>query len=166
MRRILVSALLFVVVHAPARAQTDSLSALRFLIGDWQAIDTPPGETGAFTFKGAVQDHVIVRSNEARYAATAEHPASRHDDLLVIYSENGSIKADYFDSEGHVIRYAVRTRQPNAAVFVSDPHAREPRYRLTYTAGANGILTGSFEIAPPGSPDSFKPYLSWKARSR
>ena len=88
------------------------------------------------------------------------------DDLLVIYGDNGSLKADYFDSEAHVIRYLVDVRPPNAVVFVSDPNPREPRYRLTYTAAADGVLIGSFDIAAPGSPDAFKPYLSWKARKR
>jgi len=148
------------------RAPEDPLAPLRFLAGDWIAIDTPAGETGSFTFKLAVQDRVLVRSNEANYTATPERAASRHEDLLLIYSENGSLKADYFDSEGHVIRYAVQPRQPNAVVFLSDPGPREPRYRLTYTVASDGVLIGSFEIAPPGSPESFKPYLSWKARRR
>ena len=165
-RRIVLAALLIVLVAHATRAQTDPLSPLRFLIGDWVAIDMPPGETGSFTFKPAADGHVIVRNNEANYAATAERAASRHDDLLVIYSENGSLKADYFDSEGHVIRYGVVSRMPNAVVLVSDPNPREPRYRLTYTTGAAGVLLGSFEIAAPGSPDAFKPYLSWKARRR
>lgn len=153
-------------LSASAGAQGDALSHLRFLLGDWRAIDTPAGETGTFTFRLAVQDHVIVRTNEASYAATADRPASRHDDLLVIFSENGSLQADYFDNEGHVIRYAVQTPAPNVATFVSEPSAREPRYRLTYRGDAHGALAGSFEIAPPGSPDAFTPYLAWKARRR
>jgi hypothetical protein len=143
----------------------DPFAPLRFLLGDWQAIDTPAGESGSFTFRMGVQDRVMLRTNEARYVATADRAASRHDDLMVIYSENGSLKADYFDNEGHVIRYAVQAAAPNRVVFVSDPNPREPRYRLTYTAGAGGVLNGSFEIAAPGSPGAFKPYLSWKARS-
>jgi hypothetical protein len=142
----------------------DPLAPLRFLVGDWTAIESPAGERGRFTFTLGVQNHVIVRTNEAIYDATPQHPASRHDDLMVIYSENGSIKADYFDNEGHVIRYGVRSDGANRVVFVSDPNPREPRFRLTYTAAADGVLTGSFEIAAPGSGDAFKPYLSWKAR--
>src|SRR5437764_11298026 len=91
---------LCVMTASIATAQTDSFAPLGFLLGEWRAIDTPAGETGAFAFTPAVQDRVIVRTNEANYAATAGRPASRHDDLLVIYSENGSLKADYFDNEG------------------------------------------------------------------
>ena len=165
MQRIL-AALLIIAGSAAMIAQPDPLAALRFVIGEWQAIDTPPGESGSFTFTLAAGGHAIVRTNQADYAATPEHPASRHEDLLVIYSETGSLKADYFDSEGHVIRYGVTMRAPNVVVLVSAPNLREPRYRLTYTAGAGGVLLGSFETAPPGSPDAFRPYLSWKARRR
>jgi hypothetical protein len=166
MRRILALVVLIGFAHVVVHAETDAISSLSFLIGDWQAVDTPAGESGAFTFKLAVQDHVMVRTNEATYAATPERPASRHDDLLVIYGERGSLRADYFDSEGHVIRYAVRLQDANVVVFVSDAGPNEPRYRLRYSTAADGVLLGSFEIAPPASPDAFKPYLSWKARKR
>jgi hypothetical protein len=166
MRRLVVLALFVFSTRMVTQAQADPMAGLRFLIGDWQAVETAPGETGSFTFALAVQDHVIVRTNEARYAATAVAPASRHDDLLVIYGDNGALKADYFDSEAHVIRYFVELRPSNVVVFISDANPREPRYRLTYREDAGGVLIGSFEIAPPGSPDSFKPYLSWKARKR
>src|ERR1043166_2486831 len=72
--RIRISIALVFALSAGTGAQTDALSHLRFLVGDWRAVDTPAGETGAFTFKLAVQDHVIVRTNEARYAATAAPP--------------------------------------------------------------------------------------------
>jgi hypothetical protein len=166
MRRILALVVLIGVAHVVVRAETDALSSLGFLIGGWQAVDTPPGESGAFTFKLSVQDHIMVRTNEATYAATAERPALRHDDLLVIYGERGSLRADYFDREGHVIRYAVRTQNANVVVFVSDLSPNEPRYRLTYSMAADGVLLGSFEIASPAAPETFKPYLSWKARKR
>ena len=166
MRRGLAFALLLVGMQAGGGAEVDPFAALRFLLGEWRAVDTPAGESGAFTFSLAVQDHVIIRTNEARYAATADRPASRHDDLLVIYSENASLKADYFDSEGHVIRYAVETRGQNQVTFVSAPGPREPRYRLTYRVDAGDTLAGSFEIAPPDSPEAFTAYLSWKARRR
>ncbi len=149
-----------------AAAQTDPFSSLRFLLGEWTAVDTPTGEGGAFSFTLAVQDRVMVRSNEARYEATADRPASRHDDLMVIYSDSGILKADYFDSEDHVIRYTVHADAADAVTFISDPLPGEPRYRLAYQAGSAGLLNGSFEIAPPGAPEAFKRYLVWKARRK
>ncbi len=162
MRAAIVAALL---VAAPAASAqpADPLSALDFLVGRWRAVETPPGERGAVRFSFDVQRHVLVRTNEAVYDATPAHPASRHDDLMVVYVESGAIKADYFDSEGHVIRYVAQAR-PDRVVFVSDPDPKGPRYRLTYELGADRVLKGSFEIAMPNAPDAFAPYLSWKAR--
>jgi len=162
MRSAIVAALLLAAAAAFGQP-ADPLSALEFLVGDWRAVDTLPGERGAFSFRFDVQRHVLVRTNEAVYDATAAHPASRHDDLMVVYAENGALKADYFDSEGHVIRYVARTA-PQRVAFVSDPDPKGPRYRLTYEIGADRVLNGSFEIAMPNAPDAFKPYLSWKAR--
>jgi hypothetical protein len=150
---------------AAARAQAPrGLDALAFLIGDWDAVETPPGESGAFVFSMAVQDHAIVRTNYAKYDARDGRPASRHDDLMLIFVEDNALRADYVDSEQHVIRYVIEPRGPREAVFVSEPRAGAPRYRLTYTLGADGILGGRFEIAAPDAPDVFKSYLSWKAR--
>jgi hypothetical protein len=160
-----VAFILAAALHAPIAAQQDPFAPLQFLLGDWVAVDTPAGESGSFTFKPGVMGHVIVRTNEANYAATADRAASRHEDLLVVYSEDGALKADYFDSEGHVIRYGV-TADTDRATFVSAADPRGPRYRLTYRRDAGGVLLGTFEVAAPGSPDAFKPYLSWKAKRK
>jgi hypothetical protein len=154
-----------VVGAAPVSAQPKApLSALEFLAGEWKAIGTPPGESGGFGFAFSVQGRVLVRTNHAVYAASDRGPASRHDDLMVIYAEGGAIKADYFDNEDHVIRYTAQVRGARDVVFVSDVTAGEPRYRLSYSMGADGLLKGLFEIAPPGAPAAFKSYLAWTSR--
>jgi len=159
-------ALLLVLVSAHARAETPaSLGPFRALLGDWEAIDDPSGATGGFNFSPGVQDHVIVRTNYSISPAGAGKPASRHDDLMVIYDEAGAARADYFDNEGHVIRYVAQARA-GSLVFVSEIKPSEPRYRLTYDLGADGMLNGRFEVAPPGKPDAFSQYLAWKARKR
>jgi hypothetical protein len=92
------------------------LSALHFLLGQWEGVGDQAGAVGGFTFAPGVQDHVIVRTNYSNTPANGTTPASRHDDLMVIYAETGVVKADYFDSEGHVIRYIVDAR-PGRATF-------------------------------------------------
>lgn len=140
------------------------LAPYQFLLGSWIGIGEQAGATGGFTFKFDVQQHVIVRTNYSNTPATPGRPAARHDDLMVIYIESGTVHADYFDSEGHVIRY-VTTVTPDAVAFVSVANPSEPRYRLTYRRGPGAdTLTGAFEVAPPGRPDAFAPYLSWRAR--
>ena len=165
-RRGALALVLVAVVGATAgHAQTPTdLSALAFLLGDWDAVGLPPGESGAFNFSPAVQDRIIVRTNYAKYPARDGRPATRHDDLMVIFMEGPAVKADYFDSERHVIHYVVQPRGPKDVVFVSEPRAGEPRYRLSYTLMANGHLKGTFESSSSETPDDFKPLLAWTAR--
>lgn len=139
------------------------LEPLQFLIGEWEGTGDQAGATGGFTFALSVQDRVIVRTNHSNAPATGRTPASRHDDLMVVYMEAGLIKADYFDSEGHVIRYVADAR-PGEVVFLSEVRAGEPRYRLTYRQGSPRTLNGTFDVAPPGQPEAFGLYLSWTAR--
>jgi hypothetical protein len=151
----------------PVSAQSKApLSALAFLVGEWEAIGTTPGESGGFGFAFAVQGRVLLRTNHADYAASDRGPASRHDDLMVIHAEAGAITADYFDNEDHIIRYTVQVRGARDVVFISDARTSEPRYRLSYSMGADGVLNGRFEIAPPGAPDAFTSYLAWTSRKR
>jgi len=167
MRRAVVVALAWIAAAAPSSsAQSDPLTPLRFLVGDWQAVNSPPGETGGFTFALSVQNHVITRTNYAVYEANASRPASRHDDLMVIYAEVGALKADYFDNEGHVIHYDVASRRDREAVFLSAPTPKEPGYRLSYVLMPEGLLKGQFEVSAPGDREAFKTYLTWTARRR
>ena len=149
---------------ASTRAQSAAaLESLQFLLGQWEGIGDQAGATGGFTFAPDVQGRVIVRTNYSNTPATATTPASRHDDLMVIYVDGDRVKADYFDNEGHVIRYVAETR-PGEVVFVSEIKPAEPRYRLTYSRQSATAINGRFEVAPPGKPDGFTPYLSWGAR--
>jgi len=161
------SFLVLLVMSAGASVAAGAPAAFKpfeFLLGRWIGIGDQAGATGGFTFALDVQDHVIRRTNYSDTPAGPNRPASRHDDLMVIYVEGTTAKADYFDSEGHVIRYVVDAT-PKTVVFVSEAKAGEPRYRLTYRRGASaGTLDGSFEVAPPDKPDTFAPYLSWRAR--
>ena len=140
-----------------------SLAPFQFLLGQWEGAGDQAGATGGFTFATGVQDRVIVRTNYSNTPPEGGRPASRHDDLMVVYIDAGRVKAEYFDSEGHVIRYLAEAR-PGEVVFVSEIRASEPRYRLTYVQGSTTTLKGTFEVAPPGKPEAFAPYLSWTAR--
>lgn len=143
------------------------LASLGFLLGGWDGggSGTPGQGSGGTSFATGLQDRVIVRTNFAVMAATDKTPAARHDDLMIIYvDERGGVRADYYDNEGHVIRYAVTAPGPGRAVFVSEVAAAAPRYRLTYDTAPDGVVKGSFSVAPPGKPDAFTPYLTWDMR--
>ena len=146
------------------RAQaTGPLAPLEFLIGRWDAIPDASGNIGTCTFSLSLQDQVIVPTNPADAAAAAGRPASKHDDLMVIYVESKVLKADYYDNESHVIRYVVQSRGPNDVVFQSDA-ASEPGYRLSYTLQPDDTVKGQFDIAQPGKPGAWSAYLSWDMR--
>jgi hypothetical protein len=148
-----------------------SLDELRFLLGQWEGVGGggPGIGKGTFGFEFDLQSKVIVRKNYAEYPATADRPAMRHDDLIVIYFDatSNQILANYFDSEGQQIHYQVIPSPDHLAVtFLSELSPSQPRYRLSYRMLPEGTLAGKFEIAPPGQPDAYKTYLEWTARKK
>jgi hypothetical protein len=154
--------------------QSDSaqgLDQLEFLLGDWigDGGGNVPGQgSGGFTFSYDLQNAIMVRRNFAEYPATGDKPASRHDDLMLIYhTPDDTLRAIYFDNEGHVINYSVRaSSDQKSAIFTSPPLENEPRYRLSYAPGAENALLIKFEIAPPGKPDAFSTYISASAHKK
>ncbi len=147
---------------AVAAKPADPLAGLAFLDGNWVAEPDGQGGSGAFSFARELDGRVVVRRNHAVVPARGERPGGVHDDLLVLWAENGAVKADYWDNEGHVIRYEVAA-SPGRAVFTSTA-GPGPRFRLVYTEREPGLVDVTFEIAPPGKPDAFAPYLSGRAR--
>src|SRR5436309_15995463 len=83
---------------ATMRAQTDPevLAPFQFLLGEWTAMGDQGNATGGFTFTPSVQRHVIVRTNYSDTPASNGKPASRHDDLMVIYFDGDLVQADYY----------------------------------------------------------------------
>ena len=131
-----------------------SWDAFSFLLGDWVGEGTgAPGEaTGGFSFSFDLERKILVRRNRADYPATKDRPASSHTDLMVIYHgpDGQTVRAIYFDNEGHVIHYSVTmTPDQNSLTFLSDPLPSTPRFRFTYNKAKTDSMTFKFEIAPP-----------------
>jgi hypothetical protein len=159
--------LLLSAVHVTQGEEPDPLAPLRFLLGEWQAIDgsSSSNAAGRYTFSETLHGRLISRTSWAEYPARNGRPASRHDDFMTIYVEADSmLKADYYDNEGHIIRYAVHVLADRNVEFVSLSNGTSPQYRLSYSLKHDGVLTGRFEIAPPGKPDAFSTYLSWSSK--
>jgi hypothetical protein len=137
---------------------------VKFLVGNWTGEGSgQPGQgTGKFSFTPDLQGKVLIRKSYAEYPAAQGRPASRHDDLMVVYREESSgWRAMYFDNEGHVISYTVISSGAGA-VFTSDGPASGTRYRLTYMPEGKEEVRLRFEIAPPGK--EFATYLESSAR--
>ena len=153
----------------PAAARSLPLDPLRFLVGSWQGEGggQPAQGSGSASFKLDLDGRVLVRRNHSEYPATAGKPAITHDDLMIIYPEPGTkrLEAVYFDNEGHVIEYVVEvSRDGQRVVLSSEPEPSSPTFRLTYVSVDENTVDVTFEIAPPGSPGGFRPYVSGRIR--
>jgi hypothetical protein len=140
----------------------------RFLLGKWTAEGGgQPGQAsvGGFSFDPDLQGKILVRRTFSEYPATASKPAFRHDDLMVIYQESDKgVWASYFDNEGHIIHYSVSLSDDKKTItFVSDVTPSSPRFRLMYRRLKDDSISVEFDIAPPGSPDSFSKYVEGTA---
>ena len=148
----------------PAAPAAPDWGPLQFLIGTWSGEGGgQPGQgAGAFTFAPDLQGTVLVRRNFAEFPAANGKPASRHDDLMVVYRDEAShgLRATYYDNEGHTIPYTVTAAEGNA-VFVSEGGPTGMRYRMTYIPAAPGQVKIRFEIAPPGK--DFSTYIEASA---
>ena len=137
----------------PVLAATDDWGPLEFLIGQWsgQGNGSPGTGSGSFSFQPDLQRQILVRKSFADYPPAADKPASRHDDLMIVYREGTSrqLRAIYFDNEGHVIRYTVDATAERV-VFTSDGARSEERYRMTYWPADLDQLDFRFEVATPG----------------
>jgi len=152
----------------PPVVATDVLQPLRFLVGSWDA-KTEGGSAqaqgaGEYSFQLELQGHVLARHSSY---ADCQGPAAfncQHGDLLYVYPDTraGFFKAIYFDNEGHVIHYDVTSPSPGVALFLSEPTASGPQFRLRYEL-KDGTMTGRFELRMPGQAD-FSPYLQWSGR--
>jgi hypothetical protein len=132
------------------------------LVGSWVGDPAADGAVGGFSFAPDLQARVLVRRNVADYAKTKVH----HEDLMVVYQDGPSTRADYWDNEGHVIHYVVTLADGGKKFsFVSDAVSGKPRFRLTYTITGTSTLALAFEIAPPATGD-FKPYIKATAHKK
>jgi hypothetical protein len=150
---------------AAAVAAPDTWAPVRSLVGEWRGEGSArPGEgRGTFSFRFDLGGSVLVRRDHAEYPAAGGRPAVVHDGLMVVYPQGSALAAVYFDNEGHVIRYDVSPAAPGV-VFLSEPVAGAPRYRLTYEPVARDEVMVTFEVAPPGEPPAFKTYVAGRSR--
>jgi hypothetical protein len=155
---------------AAAPKGDDVWSPLTALVGEWTGGgEGKPGQgPGSMSVTWDLNRQVMINKGHSEYPATKDRPATVHDSLMIIFKDPSAekLRATYFDSEGHVIQYAVQTSEAPATIrFVSDALPSTPRFRLTY-AGTENDLAVKFEIAPPGKPDAFTTYVEGSVRRK
>lgn len=153
--------LLFSGVLAVSQNDKANWDPWKIVMGDWTgAGGGDPGKgSGGFSFTPDLQGSVLVRKSHSEYPATEGRPATVHDDLMIVYMEQGRTRAIYFDNEGHVINYTPSfSPDGKTLTLVSDPSPNTPMFRLTYASAGPDVLRINFEIAQPGST-TFKSYV-------
>jgi len=149
-----------------AAKPADPWAPLRFLVGAWKADpgQGSPGEAlgGGFTFAIELDGKVAVRRSRSETAPRpGEGKGTAHEDLTVVYPKGKGLQALFWDNEGHVIRYLVRS-EAGTVIFESEPGAPGPRFQLVYARRGADVVEISFSIAPPGK--EFQPYVTGLAR--
>jgi hypothetical protein len=162
MKRLLCVLTLLIPLISSAQGTNGIWKPFEFIIGEWAGggSGTPGQGTGEFSLKPELGNKILVRRNHNEYPAQKTQAAAlTHEDLMIIYPPQGSgpYRAIYFDSEGHVIHYAVSLSQ-GEIVFMSENPPSMPRFRLVYHKGTNETVGIDFSIAPPNG--DFHPYLS------
>jgi hypothetical protein len=155
-------------VQAQQPRPTNEWKDFDFVIGEWTWVGGgQPGQAkGLSTFRPELDGTVLVRKTHLDYAASKERAAFAHDDLLYVYHDpaDSSLRAIFFDREGHVIRYAATVASSgNSIEFLSDAAPAGTRCRMTYARTGPDSATEKFEIAPPGKPADFAAYVEFNA---
>jgi hypothetical protein len=155
---------------APPKTETDPFKSLAFLEQNWQANTNGYGgiqSVGDYTFRRELGGHILARRTVKEVACKGPTDFDcGHGDMLYVFQDAPGLplKAIYFDNEGHVIHYDVTTPAPQSVVFLSDPSAPGPRFRLTYEM-KNALLLGKFQMQLPGQTE-WKSYLEWSGPKR
>lgn len=152
-RGLAAAALAVAALMPPAKA-AESLAALSFLVGERVADSAPggrPNQGGTSEIRPDLNGSLLVRRDRTHMAEGGDL-----DMVMTMYEEGGHLRADFFDTTGHVIHYHVTELAPGRRIqFTSDPAPAAPTFRLTYEGLAGGRLAVRFEIAPPGPQPSF-----------
>jgi hypothetical protein len=157
---LLASALVAAAVQAQPASLAAPLAGLSFLTGSWSSgrghvADTDEDSTGSSVVTVEANGGALLRRDHTELFDKAGRSKGGFDQIMLIYAEGGTLRADYSDGS-HVIHYTRVTVTPGRAVtFQSEPAAGAPAYRLKYQLQNPTTLTVDFTMAPPGG--GFRP---------
>ena len=164
-RAILLLLSIVICLNLSAQKNSEMWSKWKYLIGNWEGEGngTPGKGDGFFSFRNDLDENILIRKNHSEYPATADSPATVHNDIMIIYPDTSGnpVKAIYFDNEGHIINYAI-TYSDSTIILTSEVKTNSPRFRLTYIKIDSKTVNIKFEIAFAQKPDFFTTYLEGK----
>lgn len=136
------------------------LAGVAFLAGHWDAGVGKVADTGG-TSKGFTD--ITVEANGTALLSKGYTdlfdakgaPAGQYFQILLIYPENGTLRADYLDGV-HVIHYTHAAVTPGKSVTLSSSPGDGPIFQLTYNLQAPDALAVTFGTIPPGEA-AFRP---------
>jgi hypothetical protein len=171
MKRLMVAGVLMVAASAASPAgqppAPTALDALQFMQGKWVGEGTSElgRGSGYFSFEPTLNGKAWLRRNHSEYPAANGRPAAVHEDLMIVYVDEGSVRAFYTDTESNTIPYRLSIADDKKTVtFVSNPPAGHPRYRLIYVRLDATHMTVGLEMAQADHPDDFKKIVEGRVR--
>ena len=141
---------------AQAQSVKPQLADVSFLVGDWSSgkgsvADTGGTSTGSSRFTVAANGAVLLRQDRTNLFDKAGKPTGEFDQIMMIYSEGGTLHGDYSDGT-HVVHYDRADIEPGKSVaFSSAKQPGAPVFKLTYTLTKPDVLSVSFGMIPPGA---------------
>ncbi|HLI78220.1 MAG TPA: hypothetical protein VKV02_14835 [Acidobacteriaceae bacterium] len=112
--------------------------------------DTGETSIGSSRITVAADGAVLLRQDRTNLFDKAGKSAGSFDQVMMIYSEGGTLHADYSDG-AHIIHYTQANVVPGKSVAFSSAHQPgAPMFKLTYTLTAPDTLSVAFGMTPPG----------------
>jgi hypothetical protein len=140
---------------AQASPLKPDLSGLSFLVGDWSSgrgkvADTGGTSTGTSSVTPEAGGAVLLRRDHTNLYSASGDPAGGFDQIMMIYTEAGQLRADYADGT-HIIHYISATVDPGrSVVFTTALIPGAPLFKLAYTMTNASTLAVAFSMVPPG----------------
>jgi hypothetical protein len=156
LRGILLGTLVIAGGGQSAPALSPQLAPIQFLVGDWIGQGKSEGNSsdkGTSSIHPVVGGGALLRRDHNDVRDSHGKLVESFDQLMTIYPEDGTLKADYLDGT-HVIHYVrADVKNGQSVRFVTASSAQAPSFRLTYTKASPHTLAIKFEMEAPGQSD-------------
>ena len=143
---------------AQASTPAPAMAKLAFMVGDWRGAqvavaDAGSADQGRSTITVEVGGNVLVRRDHTDTFTAAGQATGSFDQLMMIFAEDGAVRADYTDGK-RVTHYVAGALVPGRSVdFTTEARPGVPTFRLQYLRVDPMTLRVTFQKASPGGMD-------------